>query len=522
MAIRPPPQSEVQRSLTIPPPVMGWSTKQPISQMDPRYAPDIENFFPQNGSVDLRNGSEIFANIAGTGNAVVSLVNYRSTTVNQLLAVTTTLNSAFTVVLYDISSGGTGTEITTASPPGNPLLYAQQFKGRLFLTTGAGDLGFWYYDGGASYSKDASLVALGPMTTYKGRIYFATAGFPSGAASYYYSDFDSTTSPISGSRLENISSLLKLGGEILFLGNVTRAKEFLEDELFCIITDQGEVLVYQGDSPESTTWAQIGHYYLPTPMGPRAFFYIGHDLHIITLQGIIPMSGVMSGTKTGAGYLTISDEIDNFFRENYATDLANNPSWNGLNYPKGGYALVNIPQAGVSANDLFYGIDNIQLIVNTNTGAWTRFTNQDAYCWCVFETNLYFGTSNGEVFKADTGDSDKDSAGTVVARNILLRHAFNYLGNPSIRKKPICAIPTVYQSEGLSLTINCDVDYTNNVATSTETDTSQGTSYQIYQPRCGLVADSGSAISIRIDGTVTTKQMSLQATEVQWNEGTDF
>jgi len=28
-------------SKTIPPPVLGWNTKDPISQMDPLYAPEI-------------------------------------------------------------------------------------------------------------------------------------------------------------------------------------------------------------------------------------------------------------------------------------------------------------------------------------------------------------------------------------------------------------------------------------------------------------------------------------------------
>jgi hypothetical protein len=77
--------------------------------------------------------------------------------------------------------------------------------------------------------------------------------------------------------------------------------------------------------------------------------------------------------------------------------------------------------------------------------------------------------------------------------------------------------PIVQQSEGLTLTLDVNVDYNDVVATSTVTDTTD-TAYKLYLPRMGLNG-IGKAASVRIDGTVTTKRMSLQALEVLWNEG---
>jgi hypothetical protein len=125
------------------------------------------------------------------------------------------------------------------------------------------------------------------------------------------------------------------------------------------------------------------------------------------------------------------------------------------------------------------------------------------------------------VAKADNGYKDVNTSNSALtlSRIIKLRHAFNYLGNNIANKVFTQAIPTIYQSEGLALTLDCDVDYTDVTATSTETDTTD-TAYKLYQPRMGLTNQvNGSAVSIRIDGTVTEKRMSLQATKVYWLEG---
>jgi len=64
------------QSLTIPPPVGGWNTRDPISAMGQEYAVEMENYFPNMASVDLVNGYRYHSKSVGTG--VVSLVaNFR-------------------------------------------------------------------------------------------------------------------------------------------------------------------------------------------------------------------------------------------------------------------------------------------------------------------------------------------------------------------------------------------------------------------------------------------------------------
>jgi hypothetical protein len=55
-----------------------------------------------------------------------------------------------------------------------------------------------------------------------------------------------------------------------------------------------------------------------------------------------------------------------------------------------------------------------QYVMNTLTGAWSRFTNMNAGCWSLLGTDLYFGGNDGKVYKFDTGYQDNGS--NIVAR----------------------------------------------------------------------------------------------------------
>jgi hypothetical protein len=143
------------------------------------------------------------------------------------------------------------------------------------------------------------------------------------------------------------------------------------------------------------------------------------------------------------------------------------------------------------------------------------------FSWALFNDNIYFSSnpiSGGScLFKADTGDYDDDGNSGILTRTIKLRFAFNYFGQPEIVKQFTEARPLLYQQYGLNLTMDTDIDYANTTALSTITDSSD-TSYRLYRPRVGLKG-IGKAASIRIDGTMTTNKMSLQAVEVLWNQG---
>lgn len=493
---------------------MGWNTRDPISNMDETYAGEMENYFPAFGTVDLVRGYRYHSKSIGVG-AVRALGVLKSTQYNKLVAV------GDDNIVYDATTGSaSATEIMPgATTLSLPPIYMQFFNDRLFLTSGssatASDIVYSWTGTGDIASAAFTIggnpaYGLGPMAAYRSRLYFLQLSTPITAnirTSLFYGGVDAVTGALTEFPFK---SLLKLGGYGVFIGSVTRAKDFSEDELLCIISDQGEILVYQGDYPGSSTWGLIGHYFVPRPLGPKSFFYIGANLCIVTGQGVIPMSEVMGGTATGT-YLTLSDAITPSFTDAATTTLLDNYAWCGVNYTRGNFAVVNIPVTANAVSNQFY--------MNTKTQAWCKRSNQNAFCWTIFNDELYFGGLNGRVFKADNGyfDEDPASEGAVLSKTVKVRSAFNYFGDREKKKQFVAAIPTIYQSEGMDLTMDVDVDFGNTTATSRETD-STDTAYKLYQPTMGLKG-IGDCASIRIDGTVTTKRSSWQATKVIWNDG---
>lgn len=494
-------------SLTIPPPVNGWNTKDPISQMDPLYAVELENFFPNAGTVDLRNGYRQHA--TGVGSARVHTVcEYVQEDGDRfLLALQVTAGA---VTAYDATSAGAASSIIGAASLVGDMINYVNYRGSIFFKEEENsDVYYWNGTGNltaaAFTGPGGDDKLLGKLTTYKNRIYFSSIT----GTSLWYSGLDAITGALTEFSL---SSLFRLGGRIQFIGSTSLSGSFIQ-EVFVIISDQGEVLLYQGDYPGSTTWGIVGRYYIPPPAGRRAFFYWGQDIIVITAQGLVALSKVINAGISGQ-YEFLSDSIAPSFSSLIQAAIALGAATlnyiNGIVYPQGPFLLVNIPTGSATF---------IQLVMNLITGAWCKFTGINAYHWTLFNNNLYFAGTQGKVFKADNGyfDEDPASAGNAQSRTIKMRPAYNYFGNPSLVKQFVEARPIIYQSEGLGLTMDADVDYSNTTATSTVSDTTD-TAYKLYTPRVGLQGIGYSA-SIRIDGSVTTKRMSLQATQVIFRDG---
>lgn len=482
------------RSFTIPPPVKGWNARDPISMMDEQFAVEMINYFPDASDVKLRNGYRYHSKSVGNG-TVGQMAEFYYGSTRKFVA--SLYDSAAKV--YDITTAqAAGTNITGAAVITQAMIHFQQFRDRIFMSNAAEQVHQWTGSGNISASPYSTTPVAGPLASYKSRFYQVEAS----TNSLWYSAVDST-----GGALTEfpISSQLLKGGKVVFIGPLTRAKESVEDELFCIITDQGEVVLYQGNSPADTSvWSIVGHYFIPPPRSVKSFFRFGADILIITDLGVVSLLKVMRGDDI----IYITDLISNAFRDviqSYPTG-----SSQGIYYPRGGMIIINVE----SALNTF-----IQFVQNVVTGAWCKFTNINAYSWALFMNDPYFAGDSARVFKFNTGYFDEDPAneGAVLTRPTKLRPAYNYFGNRATEKQFTQANVIVSESEGLSLTVNADVDFENTTATSTVSDTSD-TSYKLYNVTAGLTG-IGKCASIRFDGNVTTKRRAIQAIEVYFNEG---
>lgn len=473
-------------SYTIPAPIGGINRRDSLALMPEEDAVNLENWFPDTDRLKIRKGYRYHSKTIGSG-VVSGLAEYSYTTTTALIASGGSDNKIYNATTAQAAA----TDITGATTPQAPIVHFQQFKNRLFMCSRYSSLNdpLFHWDGSGNCGKDAYGVAvtgLGPMTVYKGRIYFSHLVDPNIA----YSALDSTSG---STTVLPLGHLLKFGGSFLFLGNTTRAKDFSEDELFCLISSQGEILVFSGDYPADPNWQLIGHYYIPKPLGPRAFFYIGPDLQIITRQGVIPMSSVMKGLVQGR-YTTISDKMARNFSDAATDSLMSDIYWTGINYPKGNYALVNVPVTSGSISN--------QYVMNTLSGAWTVFSNQNAFSWTLFNDNLYFGTTNGRVMRADyinstNFDEDPANEGQATTPNIDAKQAFNYLGDRT-RKKSIKFLQPVLYTAQNSFPISVNVDFEDTSSTNQGNDPRSATTERFWSPLI-KVQGVGRNMAIRSD-----------------------
>lgn len=494
------PKRSAANSMMVPIPTMGMSSKQSISSMDPRYCPEMQNFFPVGATIDVRKGFTFFGEVSG------------AETPNNTFEFITEAGTRFLVCIssadiYNVSAGGAGVDISGAVVVQPTAYHAVNFRSRLFFKSEAAldDVGVWTGVGNAALAgftgPGADDKALAFITSYKSRLYFVEHN----AASFWYGGVDAITGALTEF---DVTSIFRLGGKILWIGSTSFAA-FANQEVFVIISEAGEVLLYQGEYPGSATWSLMGRYYIAPPPCRKAIFYWGQDVICITTQGVVPLSEVINAGPRGE-YQYLTDEINTLFTADIAATVAVGATLfiTGIVYPNGNYLLISLPRATAGAT--------IQYVMNLTTRAWTKFTNQPGCSWSLFNNNLYFGSLvNHRIYKADDGYEDVVISGSF--RTIKLRLAPNYLGNPALVKGQATMRPLVSMSEGLSLTADMDWDYSNTVPTSTETNLAD-TAYKAYQPVMGLKGQ-GKAGSIHIEQVITNKRMSLQAIEVTWNEG---
>lgn len=448
-------------SIAIPAPTGGWNARDALDLMEASDAIRMENIFPETTSVNLRRGFRIHTpqSVAMGSGAVQTLHEYAPASGNrQLLAATN--NKWWNCTTYNAD----GTDITNATAitvnkwqcinfraSGTSYMIAVNGTDQPRLWDGTTMTDATYTDAGLS--DDANLIH---VTSHKGRVYLVekdttkvwyveTAGAATGAVDAF-----------------DVGTILKRGGYVQSTASWSRDGGNGTEDLFAIISSMGEVLLYSGSYPAGTDWALVSRFLLPSPLGRRSAFQMDADLCIITQQGVIPMSQVLSGGDITQTYQRLTDKISNAFNA-VARDYGSNFGWEACIYPKGHMLVVNVPIVENSETN--------QYVMNLLTGAWCKFRGMTANCWALLNDSLYFAGTGGRVYQADYGTSDNSAA-----IPFKLKTAFNYCEDREHTKLFGMARPIVTGSEGMSFTFNVDVDFDNRVIDDTATIASTSTS----------------------------------------------
>jgi hypothetical protein len=381
-----------------PAPVKGWMSQENFAEADPQSAVILTNMFPEADAVRARRGHSSHA--TGMSGAITSLLRYVPTGTAALFA-------AVGTEIYDVTSpGAVGAAVVTSLTNAwwQQTMFATSAGQFMVICNGAN--GVHTYDGASWVDRTANISDTSGavdtfinLTAHKKRLWFVSAA----SMDLWYLG----TEAVQGSATKfPVAALFKRGGYVMALGTYSVDAGDGMDDLFVIVTSEGEVALYAGTDPGSaSTWELIGVYLIGKPIGRRCLFQVGGDLLVINEDGVLPISKAIKIDRAVAGEQAITSNV----RQAYVDAVQrsrNVQGWEIVAFPLRNMALLNVPGSGATATQ--------QFAFNTVTGAWGLFTNMLASCWAEFDGSLYFGGTD-EVYEAEHGANDDGAAIPITA-----------------------------------------------------------------------------------------------------------
>lgn len=496
-------------STSTPAPVGGWNVRDSIAAMKPEFATRLDNWFPDQSEVRVRRGHAQHTEDGDVDGDVESLMAWNGPSSSKLFA-------AAAGSIYNATTPGAASEDVTslASNRWQHVMFGT--SGGKFLYIVNGSDAPRYYDGSAwtvptitgSGLTAANLIHI---NVFKNRIFFVEKD----TLNAWYFPVETIAGSIS--KLD-FGPFCRKGGHLVAMATWSIDGGTGLDDYAVFVTSKGEFLIYQGSDPSSTSgWFLVGVFDLGAPVGRRCFMKLGGDLCFLTLDGFIMLSSSMISSRTNTA-VNLSDKISRAVKD-VLRDRADNFGWQPIFYPRGNYALVNVP---IQENGSSH-----QYVINTTTRAWCRFIGQDAFCWEIYNDELYFGGTDN-VYKADTGLDDNGADIRADART-----AFTYFNRRGQIKQMSMIRPMVTVDGSLYAAIAVNMDFEDVAPTAVPTFTSDegeewddaewdvaswgvgATVNKDWQSVTGL----GYAAALRMKVVANNGSISWQATDWIWQPG---
>lgn len=392
-------------SRTIPPPVGGWNARDALASMDPEDAVILENIFPKQSECVTRGGTELHCDTSNSA-AVKTLAEYKVGTTRKLVA-------GVNGKLIDVTSS-TPSSIGTGFT--NDVWSWAIFGGKIFLVNGADAPQDW--DGttltATAWSGSGLTIAnLSQVLVFKERMFFIEKN----TQSFWYA---SATKVITGALTKfDLRYVGNFGGTLIGMNSITQDGGQGADDLLALFFSSGEVVIYSGSDPgEPTDWAIAGRFVIGAPVNAQSIQF-GSDLVTITNGAYVPLTKVASLGRTNPSSLDLSDKISGEVAKMTAL-YSGNTGWQAILYPKGRKLLFNVPLSTTSYN---------QHVMNVDTKAWCKFTGWNFPVFGLFNDHLYAGSTDGKIYKVDTGTSDNSTP-----ISVDMQTAWNYFGDRGRQK----------------------------------------------------------------------------------------
>lgn len=434
---RNPARQRTAQIAAVPAPVGGWNARDPVTDMKPNEAILLENIIPGSDGCRLRKGYQSHAT-GITGNYVETLMTWSGPDG------TKEMYAAAPADIFEVSTAGAvGAAAVTSLSNGRWSWLNFATTGGQYLVACNGTDAVQNYDGTTWTTPTITGTGLTStdliyVTAHMQRLWFIEKD----TLDVWYLGVGA----ISGTATKfPLGSLCKLGGYLVAMGSWTRDGGAGLDDVAVFITSMGEAILYSGTDPSSaSTWQIVGIFRIPEPIGRNCLVKIGGDLAVITTQGVVALSEILPIASSGQGKKAATDMISGAYRLAYEIGSAQY-GWQVVESPPEKLLIVNVP--------VVERTESIQYVMNTETGKWCKFTNFDAGCWCLYNDDLYWGGSDGVVYKY-TGETD----GSTAAIDGRVTHAYSAYGTPH-RKSFERARPVVFGPADYIPTIQVTTDF---------------------------------------------------------------
>jgi hypothetical protein len=435
-AIRPNPGKQPKAQTTqLQAPVKGWSSEDSPMEAEPGTALIIDNWFPDAEGLRLRQGYASYA--TGMTGEVQSLMTFTSASASKMYA-------ANAGKIYNVTAAGAvgAAEVSgMTNDKWQSVMFANASNQYMFIANGADSV---RYTDGSTWTTpsitgvtSSTLIHLHP---HKFRMWYVQVN----TSDLWYMPINA----LAGAATKfSVGALFHKGGYVMAVQTWSVDAGDGMDDLFVIWSSEGEVLIYQGTDPSAAdTWSLVGVYEMGKPLGRRCMTTVGSDLAMISEDGIVPVSGILKTDRSTASAKALTSRIRQAFADS-VHGSRNVYGWQFIVYPIRNMAILNVPLGG--------GAPTYQYVLNTITGAWTRFTNHEAICWGTLSNSLYFGGYDGVVYQADTGGYDNTEE---IAAAVL--PAYTHLGIKG-RLKHVKMVEVIYSSDVISTapSVSIAVDY---------------------------------------------------------------
>ena len=423
------------QEITLPAPIMGLNKKDPLSAMEPLFAIEMDNYIPLDSKIELRSGYAKYCSFASTAGLVKTLAAYHYPSYETFFAV-------YNKKIYDITTPSTPMDLGVTLT--NDYCQTVQYKNYLYFMNGADTPQAYYIDGngdahigGWGFSgtglTDSKIIN---ASVSKEFLWFVEKGSLKAWHTSQAGDVSGTLKSF------DLSQISKWGGELISVVNWTIDGGTGIDDYTAFITSEGEIFVYGGSNPNSANdWELKGSYKISRPIGYRCTMKYQGDIVIICQDGYFPMGKALSASNAGDSLVAFSNNIRGLVI-NRTSQNSWRQGWQSVIYNKKGYGIFNVP----------VGEQFEQHVINVSTGAWCRFTGLRAFCWCIFNDNIYFG-SDDAVYQYDNGYSDDG-----VEIEGCVEQAFNDFGSSSLKKISLLN-PRTASSAPYKLTNYVNMDY---------------------------------------------------------------